>query len=71
MLFQMLTGVLPFRGESMAELMYKIANEEAPDLRSVRSELPQNLTQAQRDCFGAHTYLRRDDVARGPVHSEW
>ncbi|HQX58324.1 MAG TPA: serine/threonine-protein kinase [Burkholderiaceae bacterium] len=43
MLFQMLTGVLPFRGESMAELMYKIANEEAPDLRSVRSELPQNL----------------------------
>jgi serine/threonine-protein kinase len=43
MLFQMLTGVLPFRGESMAELMYKIANEEAPDLRVVRSELPQSL----------------------------
>ena len=32
MLFQMLTGVLPFRGDSMAELMYKIANEEAPDV---------------------------------------
>jgi serine/threonine-protein kinase len=43
MLFQMLTGVLPFRGESMAELMYKIANEEAPDIRSLRSEFPQNL----------------------------
>ena len=43
MLFQMLTGVLPFRGESMAELMYKIANEEAADLRTVRPELPQNL----------------------------
>jgi eukaryotic-like serine/threonine-protein kinase len=43
MLFQMLTGVLPFRGESMAELMYKIANEEAPDLRVVRSDLPQSL----------------------------
>ena len=43
MLFQMLTGVLPFRGESMAELMYKIANEEAPDLRIMRSELPQSL----------------------------
>jgi serine/threonine protein kinase len=41
MLFQMLTGVLPFRGESMAELMYKIANEEAPDLRVIRSELPE------------------------------
>jgi eukaryotic-like serine/threonine-protein kinase len=43
MLFQMLTGVLPFRGESMAELMYKIANEEAPDIRVVRGEIPQRL----------------------------
>ena len=39
MLFQMLTGVLPFRGDSMAELMYKIANAEAPDVRSLRAEL--------------------------------
>ncbi len=43
MLFQMLTGVLPFRGESMAELMYKIANEEAPDIRIIRKELPESL----------------------------
>ncbi|MEZ0313025.1 MAG: NADP-dependent phosphogluconate dehydrogenase [Myxococcota bacterium] len=38
----------------------------------VRSpDLPQNLTQAQRDAFGAHTYIRRDNVKSGPVHSEW
>jgi serine/threonine-protein kinase len=43
MLFQMLAGVLPFRGDSMSELMYKIANEEAPDIRLIRSELPQAL----------------------------
>lgn len=43
MLFQMLTGVLPFRGESMAALMYKIANEDAPDVRSLRPELPAAL----------------------------
>jgi serine/threonine-protein kinase len=43
MLFQMLTGVLPFRGDSMAELMYKIANEEAPDVRMMRKELPERL----------------------------
>ena len=43
MLFQMLAGVLPFRGESMAELMYKIANEEAPDIRVIRRDLPQSL----------------------------
>lgn len=40
MLFQMLAGVLPFRGDSMAELMFKIANEEAPDIRVIRPELP-------------------------------
>jgi serine/threonine-protein kinase len=43
MLFQMLAGVLPFRGDSMSELMYKIANEEAPDIRIIRPELPQAL----------------------------
>jgi serine/threonine protein kinase len=43
MLFQLLTGVLPFRAESMADLMHKIANEEAPSLRSVRPDLPQRL----------------------------
>jgi 6-phosphogluconate dehydrogenase len=37
---------------------------------SYRSErLPQNLTQAQRDAFGAHTYERIDRA--GAVHSEW
>lgn len=43
MLFQMLAGVLPFRGDSMAELMYKIANEAAPDIRLLRNELPERL----------------------------
>jgi eukaryotic-like serine/threonine-protein kinase len=38
-LFQMLAGVLPFRGDSMAELMYKIANEEAPNIQSIRPDL--------------------------------
>ena len=45
MLFQMLAGVLPFRGDSMAELMYKIANEEAPDIRIVRKDLSARLAE--------------------------
>ncbi len=45
MLFQMLTGVLPFRGDSMAELMYRIANEEAPDVRVLRPELSERLAR--------------------------
>jgi serine/threonine-protein kinase len=39
----MLAGVLPFRGDSMAELMYKIANEEAPDIRIIRPEISERL----------------------------
>jgi serine/threonine-protein kinase len=42
-LYQLLTGVLPFRGDSMAELMYKIANEDAPALLEIRKDLPPAL----------------------------
>jgi len=34
-----------------------------------RDRLPQNLTQAQRDLFGAHTYERVD--REGIFHTEW
>ncbi len=34
-----------------------------------RDRLPQNLTQAQRDYFGAHTYKRIDK--EGVFHTEW
>lgn len=34
-----------------------------------RDRLPQNLTQAQRDFFGAHTYQRIDK--EGTFHTEW
>jgi 6-phosphogluconate dehydrogenase len=33
--------------------------------------LPQNLTQAQRDAFGAHTYERLDRPEGGPIHTDW
>jgi 6-phosphogluconate dehydrogenase len=35
------------------------------------ANLPQNLTQAQRDYFGAHTYQRVDDPSGAFVHSDW
>lgn len=35
------------------------------------AQLPQNLTQAQRDFFGAHTYQRADRPELGFVHSDW
>jgi serine/threonine-protein kinase len=45
MLFQLLTGRLPHQAESMAKLMYQIANERVPDIRSMRPELPEALAK--------------------------
>lgn len=36
-----------------------------------RASLPQNLTQAQRDYFGAHTYERVDRPRGEFTHTEW
>jgi 6-phosphogluconate dehydrogenase len=35
------------------------------------ANLPLNLTQAQRDFFGSHTYTRVDKPEAGPIHTEW
>jgi 6-phosphogluconate dehydrogenase len=36
------------------------------------ADLPQNLTQAQRDYFGSHTYQRNDKGKDAPfVHTDW
>ncbi|CAN5190130.1 NADP-dependent phosphogluconate dehydrogenase [soil metagenome] len=35
------------------------------------ANLPQNLTQAQRDFFGAHTYERVDKPDAGFMHTDW
>jgi serine/threonine-protein kinase len=43
MLYQMASGRLPFSGDSMATLMFKIANEAHPDVLSVRPDLPASL----------------------------
>lgn len=61
MLFQLLAGVLPFRGESMAELMYKIANEDAPDIRIIRPDLPANLADVVALALTKRPELRYQD----------
>ena len=42
-LYQLLCGKLPFEGESMAQLMYKIANESPTDILSVNPNVPAGL----------------------------
>jgi serine/threonine protein kinase len=42
-LFQLLTGQLPFRADSMTGLMDKIANAPHPPLRTIRPDLPASV----------------------------
>lgn len=42
-LFEMLTGALPFRGEHEAAIMYSIANEQPESLLKLRPDLPPDL----------------------------
>jgi serine/threonine-protein kinase len=44
-LYQLLCGSLPFVGDSMAQLMFKIANEPATDILSVRPDVPRALVE--------------------------
>lgn len=43
MFYQMLCGSLPFKADSMASLMFKITNEEAPDILIERPDIPDCL----------------------------
>ena len=46
MFYQMTTGKLPFQGDSMATLMYKIANEAHTEINELRPDLAK-----QRPCI--------------------
>lgn len=65
-LYQLLTGELPFIGESLASLMYKIANEKHPDVRMFRPELPACISRIINKSLHKdieQRYQRGDQVA--------
>ncbi len=64
MLFQLLTGVLPFRGDSMAELMHHIANDEARDICSIRPALPAALARVVALSLSKRPEARYQDGAQ-------
>jgi len=66
-LYQLLTGALPFQAESMATLMFKIANEPHPAASTLRAELPAKINviidrALQKDA--EQRYQRGGDMAR-------
>ncbi|MDQ7002259.1 MAG: serine/threonine-protein kinase, partial [Ghiorsea sp.] len=44
MLYEMLVGQRPFKGDSMATLLFQIANEPHPDIREFDPNLPQEVS---------------------------
>ena len=61
MLFQLLTGALPHHGESAARLMYSIVNEVAPNVRTLRPEVPQALADVLAQALAKAPEARHAD----------
>jgi serine/threonine-protein kinase len=49
MLYEMLVGKRPFKGDSMATLLFQIANEPHPDIREFDPNLPQEVSTLIND----------------------
>ncbi|MEO8059350.1 MAG: serine/threonine-protein kinase [Burkholderiales bacterium] len=64
MLFQLVTGSLPHAADSMARLMHQIANEPAPDVRSLRPGLPAALARLIAAALEKRPEARPADGAR-------
>ena len=67
MFYQMLTAKLPFSGDSMATLMYRITNEAHAEITEIRPQLAQ-----QRPCISAiiNRALEKDPEKRYQRGSE-
>jgi len=44
-LYELLTGIRPFRGDSMATLMFQIANEPHPSILEYKPDLPESVSK--------------------------
>jgi eukaryotic-like serine/threonine-protein kinase len=75
LLYELLTGALPFGGDSIGELLRRIAHEPAPDPRRVCSDLPPLLVEVlarllakpavQRHTDGHRLAIELRTIARG------
>lgn len=61
MLFQLLTGRLPFEAPTIAGLLAAVAQDPAPDVRNLRPELPESLAQVVALALEKRPELRYPD----------
>lgn len=67
MLYQMACGQLPFVGQSMGQLMFRIANEACPDVRVLNPQVPEALAAIIERAMrkeAAQRYATGDEMAR-------
>ena len=67
MLYQLVTGELPFTGDSMATLMFKIANDPHPDILTVKPDLPPCIREVLDKALAKNAderYQRGGELAR-------
>jgi len=57
-IFEMLSGRLPYSGRSAAETLAEKANQDAPDVASIRPEVPRLLADVVARCINRHSALR-------------
>ena len=57
-MFQLLTGRLPFRAKNQATLIYRIINTDAPDVTSLNPSLPEGLNAILRRALEKDLYSR-------------
>jgi eukaryotic-like serine/threonine-protein kinase len=60
-LYQLACGKLPFTGESMAQLMFKIANEAHADIRTHNAALPESLSEVVNRALAKEAEQRYQD----------
>jgi serine/threonine-protein kinase len=63
-LYELLTGEVPFQGTTIAELATKVAAQDPPRMRTLRPEVPAGLEAAVLRC------LKKDRAARYPNVAE-
>ena len=62
LLYEMLAGRLPFRGEHEASLMYSIVHEDPPSLSSVRTDIPESFERIIRRALEKDMTRRYQDA---------
>lgn len=63
LLFQLLSGRLPFEAQNLGELLQQVSREAAPDLRQHRPDIPEALAQTVAALLESHAPRRLTDGA--------